>query len=98
LEGAAADDREKLADLGTRFLRCRIDAEVVNRPGVEFAIARSWLDFEGDGIVFVVAAIAEATLEVAGGTRFCIEDRAETVAMGQRIIRRPLVLEKFAAG
>src|SRR5205823_14032607 len=65
--------------------------------GAEGGVVGPGADLEGEDVVLQPTAAAEAALEVASGTRPGVEHRAEAVAVGERVVRLPLVLEQLPA-
>ena len=86
---------ENVAFLKRRLDRRRVDDSAAN--GVGRLSCRHYL--KSANVVRVIAAAADAALEMTGDARLGIVDRANAVpAVGEGVVRLPLMLEDVFAG
>src|SRR5205085_10163536 len=96
--GEALEDRVAAADQLEALAAARVGGRGVHGAGVQLRVAGGRVDGKVVDVVGAVAGAADAALEVAGGAGLGVVHRPQTVAVGQRVVGRPLVLEQFAAG
>ena len=90
----AGHDREELLERPAILQEMIGDGEAVDQAPLHLGPILGGHRLEGHDVVLVVAAPADAPLEVALDTRPGVEDRPEPVALRQRVVRLPLVLEE----